>query len=78
MEWIKKKIKVINGDEYNSVEENYYEEDYLKIKFNSGDNLALNKPLKFHAITIIIKSVFEEDGKLYPQIFLDETLYECT
>ena len=31
---------------------------------------------KFHAMTIIIRSVFEEDGKLYPQIFLDEALYE--
>ena len=27
-------------------------------------------------MTIIIRSVFEEDGKLYPQVFLDDTLYE--
>ena len=25
-----------------------------------------------------IRSVFEEDGKLYPQVFLDDTLYELT
>ena len=31
---------------------------------------------KFHAMTTIIRSVFEEDGKLYPQIFLDEVQYE--
>ena len=48
----------------------------MKIKFNSDDDLPLNKPLKFHAMTIIIRSVFEEGGKLYPQIFLDDTLYE--
>ena len=48
----------------------------MKIKFNPDDDLPLNKPLKFHAMTIIIRSVFEEDGKLYPQIFLDDTLYE--
>ena len=47
----------------------------LKIKFNSDGELPLNKPLKFHAMTII-RSVFEEDGKLYPQHFLDDTLYE--
>ena len=47
-----------------------------KIKSNSDDDLPLNKPLKFHAMTIIIRSVFEEDGKLYPQIFLDDALYE--
>ena len=57
---------------------NDYEKYYMKIKFNSNDDLSLNKPLKFHAMTIIIRSVFEEDGKLYAQIFLDDALYECT
>ena len=41
----------------------------MKIKFDSDDDLPLNKSLKFHAMTIIIRSVFEEDGKLYPQLF---------
>ena len=48
----------------------------MKIKFSSDDNLPLNKSLKFHSMTIIIRSVFEEDGKIYPQIFLDDTFYE--
>ena len=48
----------------------------MKIKFNSDYDLTLNKELKFHNITITIRSVFEEDGKLYPQVFLDHTLYE--
>ena len=48
----------------------------MKIKFNSDDDLPLNKPLKFHAMTIFIRSVFEEDGKLYPQFFLDDALYK--
>ena len=48
----------------------------MKIKFNSDDDLPLNKTLKFHSMTITIRSVFEEDGKLYPQVFLDDTLYE--
>ena len=43
---------------------------------NSDDNLPLNKPLKLHNMTITIRSVFEEDGQLYPQVFLDDTLYE--
>ena len=37
----------------------------MKIKFNSNDDLPLNKPLKFNAMTITIRSVFQEDGKLY-------------
>ena len=50
----------------------------MKIKFNSDNNLPLNKPLKFHMITITIRSVFEEDGKLHLQVFLDDALYELS
>ena len=48
----------------------------MKIKFNSDDDLPLNKQLKFHNMIIIMGSVFEEDGKPYSQVFLDDTLYE--
>ena len=41
----------------------------MKIKFNSDDDLPLSEPLNFHAMTIIIRSVFEEGGKIYPQVF---------
>ena len=46
----------------------------MKIKFSSDDDLPLNKPLKFYLMTITIRFVFK-DGKLYPQVFLDHTLY---
>ena len=52
---------LISGDECD------YEKDYMKIKFNSDDDLPLKKQLKFQNMTI--RSVFEEDGKLYPQVF---------
>ena len=67
------KIKAINGGK-----ENDYENNYMKIKFNSDDDLPLNKPLRFHNMTMIIRSVFEENGKLYPQVFLDDTLHELS
>ena len=38
--------------------------------------MPLNKLLKLHVMTIIIRRVFSEDGKFYPQLFLDDTLYE--
>ena len=53
-----------------------YGKDCMKIKFNSDDDLPLNKALKLHMLTIIFRSVFEGDGKYYPQVFLDECLYE--
>ena len=68
---IKREIKAINGGK-----EHDYGKDYTNIKFNSDDDLPINKPLKFYAMTIIIRSVFEEDGKVYLQVFLDDTLYE--
>ena len=48
----------------------------MKIKFNFDDKLPLNKQLKFLGVTIVIRSVFEGNGKYYPQVFLDDCLYE--
>ena len=67
---IRGKIKKRSSDECD------YEKDYMKIKFNSDDDLPLNKQLKLCNMFITIRSVFEEDGKLYLQVFLDDTLYE--
>ena len=79
-ELLKKFNDVFNGIRDNIKEvsdsERDYEKDYMKINFNSDDNLSLNKPLKFHLMTITITSVFKEDGKFYPQIFLDDALFE--
>ena len=36
----------------------------------------MNKPIKPRLLTIIIRSVYSEDGKCYPQLFLEDTLYE--
>ena len=67
---IRHKIKEANSNECD------YEKDYMKTKFNSDDDLQLNKSLKFRLMIITIRHVFEEDGELYPQVFLDDTLYE--
>ena len=48
----------------------------FKIRFESNDDLPLNKPIKLCLLTIIIRSVFSEGSKFYPQLFLDDTLYE--
>ena len=48
----------------------------MKIKFNNDNNLPLNKTLKLHNMTRIITSVFKEDGKFFPKVYLGECLYE--
>ena len=79
-EFLKKYNDVFNGirDKIGEINNNEcdYENDHMKIKFNSDDDVPLNKSLKFTLMTITIRCVFEEDGKLYPQVFLDDTLYE--
>ena len=59
------------------VEKNFFmKKKHARTGINTDDDLPLNKPLKFPTLTIIIRCVFQEDEKLYPQIYLDECLYE--
>ena len=55
-----------------------YEKDYMKIKFNSDDDLPLNKSRELRLITITIRHGIKEGNKFYPQVFLDDTLYELS
>ena len=67
-EGIKKEIETINGGEKN--------EYFKKIRFKSNDDLPLNKPIKLRILKIIIRPIFSKDNKFYPQLFLDDALYE--
>ena len=53
-----------------------YGKDFMKIKFNTDDNLPLNKILRFYNLTITVGFVFQEDNKYYPKVFLVEYFYE--
>ena len=70
---------VFNGimDKIKKIDDDWlaYSKDYMKIKFNSDDNLPLNKPLQFYNMSVTIRYVFSEDNKLYSQVFSDEALH---
>ena len=68
---IKSEIEIIN-----SGEKLFYGKHYWKIGVNTDDNVPLNKKLKFPSLTIIIRCVFQNGKELYPQVYLDECLYE--
>ena len=53
-----------------------YDKNYMRIKFESNDNLPTDNIINMHQVTIIIRSVFAQNGKFYPQLFLDDALYE--
>ena len=53
-----------------------YDEKYMKIKFNSDDDLPLKKTLKLRNMVMIASSAFHEDNKYYRHVFLDERLYK--
>ena len=69
---VKKEIETINGGK-----ELFHEKkNYARIRINTDDDVPLNKPLKFPTLTIIIRCIFQEREKLYPQIYLDACLYK--
>ena len=53
-----------------------YGKDFTKIKFDTDDDLPSNKPLNLHMLTIIVRSVFEDESKFYLQVYLDGCLYK--
>ena len=68
---IKYLIKTINGEK-----EIDNGKDLMRIKIDTDDELPLNKLVNFPTMAVIIRFVFEEDRKYYPQFFLDGCLYE--
>ena len=63
---LKTKLKKTNNGQLGK-----YKRDYMKIA-----DLPLNKTVKFLILTIIIRNIFEKNGKYYLRFFLDDALYE--
>ena len=53
-----------------------YDEKYAEIKFNSDDELPLNKMVDIPTIKIFVRAIFLENNKYYLQVFLDKSLYK--
>ena len=53
-----------------------YDNDYMKIKFESNNIFPEGKDVNVRMATIIIRAIFAQDGKYYPQLFLDDGLYK--
>ena len=52
-----------------------YDEKYMKVKFNSDDDLPINKMIEIHKVARVVRAVFHENNKYYVQVF-SECLYE--
>ena len=53
-----------------------YDEKHMKIKFHSDEKLPLNKTIEVSSMAIVVRAVFLENNKHYPQLFVDECLHE--
>ena len=53
-----------------------FDEKYMKIKFNSDNQLPLNKTIEIPNMTIVAGAIFYENNKYYPHVFLDECFYK--
>ena len=67
--FISNKINKIDGDD-----EKVY--GYIILKFNSDVDLPLDKLIKFHTSTVIVACVIRKGNKFYPEIYVDEGIYE--
>ena len=68
---IKEHIELITGDTVIK-----YSKDFMKIRFNTNDDLPLNKITNISVRVVIVKSVFKENDKYYPQVLLHDCFYE--
>ena len=67
---IKRNGKITFGNVDNKISE------YNKLRFSSDVDLPLDTLIEFHMLTIVINCVIEKGNKNYPEIYLDECLYE--
>ena len=68
-EVLRKYLEVWNGnkdciEKVNNDKLGEYYKDYMRIKFNSDDDIPLNKQLNFLSVTVIIRNNFEKDCKI--------------
>ena len=68
---IKNEIETINSGRTGK-----YGKDFMKIKFELDDDLSLNKKSRFSTMAIVVRSIFEDEGKFYPQVYLGECFHE--
>ena len=54
-----------------SITKNSDDKNYIKIKFNSDDELPQNKMKEVPSMTIVVRAVFHENNEYYPQVFLE-------
>ena len=71
LDGIKNEIETINGSKKGE-----YDKDFMKIKLNTDDNLPLSDPLKLHLLTMVVRSLLEDDNDFYLELCLDDFLYE--
>ena len=67
--FISNKVNKIDGDE-----KQVY--GYIRLKFNSDVDLPLDKLIRFHTLTVIVACDIRKANKFYPEIYVDEGMYE--
>ena len=55
---------------------NDYDEKYMEIKFDSDENLPLNKTIEIPLMTLVVRAISHKNNKYYPQVFVDDRLHK--
>ena len=70
-------LDMVWGSIENKIDPNIIKiKDYDKFRFNSDIDLPLYTLIEFRSLVINVSCVIEKDNKYYPEIYLDECLYD--
>ena len=68
---IKEQVELLSGNKVIK-----YSKNFMKIRFQSDDDLSISKIINIPVCVVIIRGVFEEDSRYYPQAFIHDCFYE--
>ena len=71
------KIDKINGDnEFFGLKADGKINGYNKLRLSAAAELPVDKLINFHSLTVAVSCVIKKGGKFYPEIYVDEGIFE--
>ena len=67
----------INGDnEFFGLKADGKINGYNKFRLSTDVELLVDKLINFHSLTVVVSCVIKKGGKFYPEIYVDEGIFE--
>ena len=50
---------------------------YDKLRLSTDLELSIDKLIEFHSLTVVVSCVIKKGGKFYPEIYVDEGIFDA-